>query len=772
MTTMAAPEVQLVDELLAVVRQVYPDWMGFEDPRFVEEERQYKLDAVTLARDFLDRHQLAKIIESGEASEVVDRVRRVAQKTNLLYLSTPSTGDLAVLERDELTVQNRAELIFHLLYGEGPAEARLEEYRARLQSVGLPARWPLPTYLLFLLAPDEEVFVKPSVIRWLAAKAPDFTYESVVTPSLYLAIRTFHHEIGDELDRRGFAPRDMIDVQSFVWVAYFGAQQEQPPAERPPKEFPTEEPAEVDDAAFVGKKRFAEARVPVHHDAPADVDELGRRPFADIVAKRIRQSFRSTTDGTGQAAFAVHIHGPWGFGKTSILNFLRRELETGDDSWIVVDLNAWKHQRIRPPWWPLIQEVYRQGTAQLEKRGRWNARWVWWRWTIRTSLLPVLLSILTIVAFGAFLGFVTRSDGAGVAFDVKEVVSLLVGLLSLVAALQTGHRSLLLGSSKAAQAYMELRSDPLEPLSRLFERLTRSFGHPVAIFIDDLDRCDSDYVVDLLEGIQTLFRQASVVYVVAADRDWIRTSFERRYESFLPNVGAPGRPLGHLFLEKMFQISVAVPRLSYDARIAYWQRLLATGVARSAAEAQELTVARRDELFGKAERPDEIQRVVEQHRGGPEEEAVRIAAAQRLSTPEAAEATEHFLAAYARLLEPNPRSMKRLVNAFGLQHAVNVLSHVDVPLEALALWTILEQRWPTLADLLAAHPDLIDCFAEQEAPIDPRVPEALQDLFGRDAVRHVIGGYGGAAQLDRDFVARLVGESRTSVTSVSVASEA
>jgi len=129
-----------------------------------------------------------------------------------------------------------------------------------------------------------------------------------------------------------------------------------------------------------------------------------------------------------------------------------------------------------------------------------------------------------------------------------------------------------------------------------------------------------------------------------------------------------------------------------------------------------------------------------------------------LSRPEVVEETEHFLAPYATLLEPNPRSMKRLVNAFGLQHAVNLLSGVDVPLEALARWTILEQRWPRLAELLAVDPSLVDAFADENAPDDPRIAEVLGPLFTSAAVRRVMSADDEGATLGSDVIRRLVGE--------------
>ena len=77
--------------------------------------------------------------------------------------------------------------------------------------------------------------------------------------------------------------------------------------------------------------------VPTHSDIPAEIDELGRKPFAEVLALRIDEVWKKESkkvakgaekkngqDG-GEQAFMVHIHGAWGIGKTSVLNFLREE---------------------------------------------------------------------------------------------------------------------------------------------------------------------------------------------------------------------------------------------------------------------------------------------------------------------------------------------------------------------------------------------------------------------------------------------------------------
>src|SRR5207249_1044190 len=119
--------------------------------------------------------------------------------------------------------------------------------------------------------------------------------------------------------------------------------------------------------------------------------------------------------------------------------------------------------------------------------------------------------------------------------------------------------------------------DPLRLVRRRFARVIRSARHPVAIFIDDLDRCQDTYVVELLEGIQTLFIEEPVVFAIAADSGWLSDAYMNVYSALAKKAGEPGRPLGSLFLEKAFQHTVRLARIPDDVRERYWERLLGEG---------------------------------------------------------------------------------------------------------------------------------------------------------------------------------------------------
>ena len=129
------------------------------------------------------------------------------------------------------------------------------------------------------------------------------------------------------------------------------------------------------DTLFEQDAAAPEETVPTHGDNPATVDLLNREGFGRILAARIVDARKRDAD-TAKAlndkefplgrSFLVLLHGRWGIGKTSVLNFLHGDLRGRKERpWVVVTFNAWQHQRLAPPWWWLTASLYRQAFREL-----------------------------------------------------------------------------------------------------------------------------------------------------------------------------------------------------------------------------------------------------------------------------------------------------------------------------------------------------------------------------------------------------------------------
>ncbi len=290
--------------------------------------------------------------------------------------------------------------------------------------------------------------------------------------------------------------------------------------------------------------------------------------------------------------------------------------------------------------------------------------------------------------------------------------------------------------------FMEHHRDPVAVIVRHFKKMVQGACQPFAVFIDDLDRCHGSYVVELLQSIQTLFHDSNVVFVVAADRKWLRASYEHSYQEFKGSIGGAGRSLSHLFLAKMFQISAPVPRMAVTTQRRYWDHLLRIRESKGPKASKDALRRAEKEatrLIGKEKDEDALMWKIREYQGDLlVKQAMLGVAAKRIMKPAARKETEHLLQPFVDLLEPNPRAMKRFVNAYALRKAIALLGDCDIEREPLVLWTLMELRWPVLADYLTDHPEMIEKIGSEPEP--DGIPPDVRKLFTESDVVAVVQG--------------------------------
>jgi hypothetical protein len=449
-------------------------------------------------------------------------------------------------------------------------------------------------------------------------------------------------------------------------------------------------------------------------DAPAQSkskDRLGRAAFAEVLAENVRR-LRSLDKN---APLVVHLDGPWGSGKSTVLNFLEGALATGSagrQAWTVLRYNAWQQQRVDSPWWAMTTLIAVEGQGQLRGK-RWLAaiymglRHFWFR--TFAGRVPILLAAMAAIVVGlvAYYLPVDRAPGGaapqmlGRLKDIFSIATIIFG--GVLAASR-----FLTATDATAKDFLRSRLDPVGALVRHMKFLLRTLGQPVAILVDDMDRCDADAVVRVLEGIHTVFGTLSIVFVVAGDGRWIARAFEKTYADNAPSPDrtALGRPLGSLFLEKIFQFSAVVPDMPQAIKARYWRELLNMSTASEVEDTAE-DVRR----IGRLRTEEEVLAIVAEvdpSKAPAKAQALREAAMHRLAQPDLIEKpSQHVLEVFGAIVEANPRAMKRQVMAYGMARACDLASYRNTPQRALAAWSVVCMRWPTLADWLREEPGRI-----------------------------------------------------------------
>ncbi len=192
---------------------------GFMDPTYLDWERDYKEEAHARWNEELDRTTFQALLRSGRYREIATRAIRIESRTNLLF----SFEKMALRDAiaTETGARRMAEELYQFLHGRGSTRDRFSRW---CQAVAeLPRRqtrvltWPVVTVFGFIAQPDRHMFLKPNVTRIAAANYGfSLHYQSRPAWPTYAELLELASLIKRDMSALG--PRDMIDIQSFLWV--------------------------------------------------------------------------------------------------------------------------------------------------------------------------------------------------------------------------------------------------------------------------------------------------------------------------------------------------------------------------------------------------------------------------------------------------------------------------------------------------------------------------------------------------------------------------
>ena len=207
----------------------FPD--GFRDETYFAWERDYKWEAHQRWEEQLGRGTFRSLLKAGEYAEIASRAVRVESRTNLLFSFEKMALRDAV--KSPAGARGFAEGLYDFLHGPGSPSRRFGRWCDAVGS--LPRRqtrvltWPVVTVFGFFAQPDEHIYLKPTATRTAAGLYGfDFRYTSRPSWETYASLLEFADVIRRDL--RDLRPRDMIDVQSFMWVVGSEEYRHQTPA--------------------------------------------------------------------------------------------------------------------------------------------------------------------------------------------------------------------------------------------------------------------------------------------------------------------------------------------------------------------------------------------------------------------------------------------------------------------------------------------------------------------------------------------------------------
>lgn len=260
--------------------------------------------------------------------------------------------------------------------------------------------------------------------------------------------------------------------------------------------------------------------LPIVVDEPTDKPALGFENYYRGIAAAIR--------GGSPAKYTIGLYGPWGTGKSSLLKAIQRELDEQDGNYLTVEFDAWRYS----------------GSSSL--------------------LLPVLASIQQRVAAAAQAE--DRSSGKKKFLNAVNAIGKVISRIELsVAGIAVSKSSL--SAFGASIDFRDADPEPPTPAALAdyflpfdsFKSLGSSMqatGTRTVVFIDDLDRCPPDKVVEVLQAVHLLTDVEGIVFVLALDYGYLTGAIRRQYGGHVD----PDR-----YIEKIVQVPFHIPRLTAQA---------------------------------------------------------------------------------------------------------------------------------------------------------------------------------------------------------------
>lgn len=271
--------------------------------------------------------------------------------------------------------------------------------------------------------------------------------------------------------------------------------------------------SDISVSSQAGRERVSDINVdaPLEPSTALKRDRLSRIGFAEMAADALKGVPAS-------AGFVLSIEGGWGSGKSSALAMVEALLsvEKSASSPVIVHFNPW-----------LV------GTKDA-----------------------LLRQFLTKIADALEISDLS-GDGKKVAKEIKaygkvfDLVKLVPGAEPWATIVQTAFKAV----GEASNDIAEHKTLDVEAYKNKVEESLKSFGRPVIVFIDDVDRLFPVEVFEMIRIIKAVGGLPSVGYVVAWDPSYISDA--------LNNLGVPH---AKGYLDKVVQVRMPLPSLSLVAR--------------------------------------------------------------------------------------------------------------------------------------------------------------------------------------------------------------
>lgn len=256
-------------------------------------------------------------------------------------------------------------------------------------------------------------------------------------------------------------------------------------------------------------------------------DRFNRKPFAI----RIAETIAGRTDAE---SLVIGMYGVWGEGKTTVLNYIRAELEENHpQKAIVVPFNPWRYgteQELLHSFFETLADALDKPLySKLQKAGKF------------------------LKEYGESFEFLGSPELLSLASEFLKATP--VGPIASVGK----------GATKALVKHSE---GNIENQKQKISEILLEAKQRIVIFIDDIDRLDKTEIQALFRLIKLTADFPYTCYVLSFDDEMVAAVLDEQY------AGATNFTAGRNFLEKIIQVPLHIPKAPQSLLRDYFYELL------------------------------------------------------------------------------------------------------------------------------------------------------------------------------------------------------
>lgn len=270
---------------------------------------------------------------------------------------------------------------------------------------------------------------------------------------------------------------------------------------------------------------------PEHYTADRPItsekeDAFQRYGFSKRIADTI-------TNRKSNDSIVFGLFGAWGEGKTSVINFIKREISNAGDDYIQITFNPWRFTDeaalLTSFFNTLATEIKKAVPLETEEEGASDRKNIGWlkrqreKWENNKEPLKTN----------------------------KEAVGDLIQKYGKLAAI--------FGAGEAAETIGKAISNvDIETLKSRIETLLEVHKKRIVIFLDDIDRLDKSEIHSIFRLVKLTGDFSYTSYILSFDEEMVAASIGERF-------GSGDKKAGESFLEKIIQVPLNIPKAQPDA---------------------------------------------------------------------------------------------------------------------------------------------------------------------------------------------------------------